>query len=86
MKKKFLCIAVFYSIFLNAQSVIVDEKFDKDYVPIGYNVSLVSNKIFIEKGKHSVGMSRNKQVNSITSYDSKALKTNICNFISKVFF
>lgn len=75
MKNLFLCIAAFSSIFLNAQSVIVDEKFDKDYVPIGYNVSLVSNKIFIEKGKHSVGMSRNKQVNSITSYDSKALKT-----------
>jgi hypothetical protein len=77
MKNVLTSFALFLVCVLNAQQVIVDEKFDKDYGPIGYHFSPLSNKIFIEKGKHSVGMSRNKQVNSIISLDSKGSKTNL---------
>lgn len=77
MKNVLTSFALFLVCVLNAQQVIVDEKFEKDIVPIGYHFSPLSNKIFIEKGKHSVGMSRNKQVNSIVCYDSKGSKTNL---------
>jgi len=77
MKNILTSFTLFLVCVLNAQQVIVEEKFEKDIVPIGYHFSPLSNKIFIEKGKHSVGMSRNKQVNSIVCYDSKGSKTNL---------
>ena len=52
MKNVLTSFALFLVCVLNAQQVIVDEKFDKDYGPIGYHFSPLSNKIFIEKGKH----------------------------------
>lgn len=77
MKKSIFFIAILSSLMSFAQQVIVEEKFEKNLVPIGYHFSPLSNKIFIEKGKHSEGMSRNKQVNSIVCYDSKGLKANL---------
>ncbi len=74
MKKFILAILLMASFYCTSQTVIVDEKFQKDDVPLAY-ISL-SNNFIIQKGKHD-GVSRNREVHELSSYDSKAVKTKL---------
>ena len=67
--KKFLLLAFgLVSLVSSAQKTIVEEKFEKDNLPLSFNFAENLNKLVIKKGKY-VGISTNKEVNSLISYD-----------------
>jgi len=61
------------SIFMNAQTTIVEEKFEKDKTPMHYHYLPKSGKIVIENGSY-VTMSTNRRINSIISYNSNGVE------------
>lgn len=63
MKKFLFYFVLFSSVYVNAQTTIVEEKFEKDNEPLSYNYLPKSNKIIIEKG------SKFRKVNTVLSYD-----------------
>ncbi|SEA19265.1 hypothetical protein SAMN05443667_102278 [Flavobacterium gillisiae] len=69
MKKPFFYFLMLSSLFVNAQTTIVEERFEKDKTPMRYHYLPKSGKIVIEKGSY-VSMSTNRRINNITSYDS----------------
>lgn len=73
MKKSILIFCLLTNFCLSAQTTIIDEKFEKDNAPLSYDFLYQKNKVVIEKGKH-VGVSTNRLVNSLNSYDSKGNK------------
>lgn len=68
MKKFLFYFVLFSSVYMNAQKTIVEEKFEKDNVPLSYKYLPLKNKIVIEKGKY-ISISRNRLINKIISYD-----------------
>ena len=70
MKNIFLIIFLIFSVFCRSQQVIVEEKFEKDNVALGYEFLPIKNQIAIQKGKH-IGISQNREVNKIMTFDSK---------------
>jgi len=56
------------SIFARSQNVIVEEKFEKDNVPLGYYFLVQKNELVIQKGKH-VGISTNREIHELISFD-----------------
>ena len=73
MKKILLLAFGLVSLVSTAQKTIVEEKFEKDNVPLSYNFLSKSNKLIIQKGKH-VGVSTNREVHSLNSYDANGIK------------
>ncbi|RTY95882.1 hypothetical protein [Flavobacterium sp. GT3R68] len=73
MKNILFSMVVLTGIIVNAQTTIVDEKFEKDNFPLGYNFLQNNNKIVIQKGKH-IGISTNRMINNLYSYDSNGKK------------
>lgn len=69
MKKIFILAFGLVSLVSNAQKTIVEENFENDNVPLGYNFSPKSNKLVIQKGKH-VGASTNRSIKSLIQYDN----------------
>lgn len=59
-----------------SQKVVVEEKFEKDNVPLGYSFLEKKNQIVIHKGKH-VGVSTNREIHDLISFDSNGNKKNI---------
>ncbi len=59
--------------YAGAQTTIVEEKFEKDNIPLDYDFLVKENKIVIEKGKYS-GMSTNKMITNLVSYDASGKK------------
>ncbi|MVO10551.1 hypothetical protein GOQ30_15360 [Flavobacterium sp. TP390] len=64
------------SLFARSQNVIVEEKFEKDNVPLNYELLPLQNKLAIKKGK-VFGFSTNREVNKVTTYNSEG-KDSIC--------
>ncbi|CAM3725034.1 hypothetical protein FLGE108171_12320 [Flavobacterium gelidilacus] len=56
-----------------SQKVIIEEKFEKDNVPLGYNFLSQKNELVIQKGKH-IGISTNREIHELVCYDSKGNK------------
>jgi hypothetical protein len=73
MKKPLFYFVLLSSICINAQTTIVEEKFEKDNTPMRYHYLPKSDKIVIEKGGY-VSMSINRRINNISSYDSNGKK------------
>jgi hypothetical protein len=73
MKKFLFYFVLFFSIYVNAQRTIVEEKFDGKNFPIRYHFLPKSDKIVVEKGEY-IAMSFNRKINNITSYDSNGKK------------
>ncbi|MBP2283605.1 hypothetical protein H4V97_001923 [Flavobacterium sp. CG_23.5] len=73
MKKPLFYFVLLSSIYMNAQTTIVEEKFEKDNTPMRYHYLTKSDKIVIEKGGY-VSMSINRRINNISSYDSNGKK------------
>lgn len=73
MKKIFALLLITNFFISFAQELIVEEKFEKNNIPLNYEFIENTNSIIIQKGKF-VGMSKNKQVNQLVSYDSKGNK------------
>lgn len=73
MKKILLTAILLSGIVTNAQQIIVDEKYEKDNIPLEYDYLLKQDKIIIEKGK-LVGGSTNKKTNNIYAYDKTGKK------------
>jgi len=78
-KNQFMKNPLFYflmlsSIFINAQTIIVEEKFGENNVPLNYSFLNNSNELIIQKGKH-VKMSLNREVHSLIKYDHNATKS-----------
>lgn len=73
MRKKLLLFSLLTSFGLSAQTTIIDEKFEKDNVPLSYDFLYFKNKFIIEKGKH-IGISTNRLVTALNSYDNKGTK------------
>ena len=73
MKKILLLAFGLFSLVSTAQKTIVEEKFEKDNVPLCYNFLSKSNKLIIQKGMH-VGVSTNREVHSLNSYDANGIK------------
>ena len=78
MKKILLLTFGLVSLVTTAQKTIVEEKFEKDNVPLSYNFLQKSNKLVIQKGKH-VGVSTNREVHSLNSYDANGNKQALLN-------
>jgi hypothetical protein len=68
MKKILLLAFAFVSFASSAQKTIVEEKFEKNNLPLNCVLIGKTNKLVIKKGKY-VGISTNKEVNSLISYD-----------------
>lgn len=73
MNKPFFYFVLLSSIYMNAQTSIVEEKFEKENTPMRYHYLPKSDKIVIEKGAY-VSMSANRRINNISSYDSEGKK------------
>lgn len=73
MKKFLFYFVLFSSVYVNAQTAIIEEKFEKSSVPIRYHYLPKSDKIVIEKGEY-VSMSTNRKIKNIISYDSNGKK------------
>lgn len=58
---------------MNAQTTIVEEKFEKDNIPLSYNYLPKSDKLVIEKGEY-VSMSTNRLITNINKFDSNGKK------------
>ncbi len=67
MKKLFALAILTSTTFLSAQEVIVDKKFEKENVPLGYNFIPLTEEIAIQEGK-PVGMFVNRQVTKVTTF------------------
>ena len=68
MKKILLLAFGLVSLVSTAQKTIVEEKFEKENLPLRCNFLEKTNKLVIQKGKY-VGISTNKEVHSLISYD-----------------
>ncbi len=68
MMKPLFYFVLLSSIYMNAQTTIVEEKFTDDSTPMRYHYLPKSNKIVIEKGSY-VFRSFNRRINNISSYD-----------------
>lgn len=73
MKKILSFVLVIFAVFVSAQEVVVEEKFEKDNVPLGYNFLSQKNELVIQKGKH-IGISTNREIHELISFDSKGNK------------
>lgn len=73
MKKIFTFLLITNFLVSFAQQLIVEEKFEKNNIPLSYEFIENINSIIIQKGKF-VGMSKNRQVNKLVSYDSEGNK------------
>ncbi|MFV5684957.1 hypothetical protein ACM55I_05885 [Flavobacterium sp. GB2R13] len=73
MKKPLFYFVLLSSIYMNAQTTIVEEKFEKDNIPMRYHYLPISDKIVIEKGAYA-SMSINRRISNISSYDSNGKK------------
>ena len=80
MNKPFFYFVLLSSIYMNAQTSIVEEKFEKENTPMRYHYLPKSDKIVIEKGGY-VSMSANRRINNISSYDSGGKKEVLVNNI-----
>lgn len=69
MKRVFLLGLLFTFFNGVCQQTIIEEKFENENVPLGYQYLPVKNQIAIQKGKH-IGISKNREVNKIITYDS----------------
>lgn len=58
---------------MNAQTTIVEEKFENDKIPLSYYYLPKSNKVIIEKGEYK-SISTNRMIKSIFSFDSQGKK------------
>ncbi|ESU24649.1 hypothetical protein FEDK69T_05720 [Flavobacterium enshiense DK69] len=73
MKKNILIFSLLTGFGLSAQTTIIEDKFEKDNVPLSYDFLYSKNKFVIEKGKH-VALSTNRMVTSLNTYDSNGNK------------
>ena len=73
MKKPLFYFMLLSSIYMNAQTTIVEEKFEKDNEPLSYNYLPTSNKLVIEKGP------KFRKINTILSYDINGKKEILAN-------
>lgn len=73
MKKFLFYFVLFSSVYVNAQTTIVEEKFEKNNIPMRYHYLPKNDKIVIEKGEY-VSMSTNRRISNISSYDSNGKK------------
>ena len=73
MKKFLFYFVLFSSVYAHSQTTIVEEKYEKDNIPMRYHYLPKNDKIVIEKGAY-VSMSFNRRINNITSYDSNGKK------------
>lgn len=71
--KPFFYLILLSSIFMNAQTTIVEEKFEKDNVPLDYTFLSNSNELIIEKGKF-VRMSLKRQVHDLIKFTHNSKK------------
>lgn len=74
MKKFLFYFVLLSSIFMNAQTIIVEEKFVEDNVPLDYSFLNNSNELVIQKGKH-VKMSLKREVHSLNKYEYNSTKS-----------
>lgn len=74
MKKSFFYFALFSCFYVNAQTTIVEEKFEKDNVPLSYSFLENLNDLVIHKGKH-VKMSLKRDVHSLIKYEDNSTKS-----------
>ncbi|HEY6143676.1 MAG TPA: hypothetical protein VIV55_09730 [Flavobacterium sp.] len=73
MTSKLLYLVLFFSIYMNAQTTIVEEKFEKDNVPLSYQYLPKTNKLIIEKGKYK-SMSTHRMITNINKLDINGKK------------
>jgi hypothetical protein len=73
MKKLFLPLAFVAVMGMQAQTTIVEEKFEKDNEPLDYNFLPKGNKLVIQKGKVP-NMIQYKKIQSLNEYTSTAEK------------
>lgn len=76
MKKPLFYFVLLSSIYMNAQTTIVEEKFEKDNMPLSYNYLPESDKLIIEKGEYK-SMSTNRMIKSINKFDINGKKENL---------
>lgn len=76
MKKVILLFLIANSSISFAQQLITEEKFKKEDRPVGYDFIDDTNKLIIHKGRF-VGMSKNREVNQLISFDSEGNKTTL---------
>lgn len=79
MNKFLFYFVLFFSVYVNAQKTIVEEKFEKDNVPLSYNYFPKSNKIVIEKGLEK------RKINTISSYDINGKKEILANNVDGMY-
>ena len=79
MTKSFLCIVFFFSIFLNAQTTIVEEKKDDANNVINFHLLPNNNQIVVSKGKSIKGLAAYSVFTDVSSYDSNGLKKPLIN-------
>jgi hypothetical protein len=73
--KNFLFYFVLFScIYVNAQTTIVEEKYDKENMPIDHFLLPNSNLMIVSKGKQMGGLVVGVETNSMFSYDSEGNK------------
>jgi hypothetical protein len=65
---------LFSSVYVNAQTTIVEEKFDKENKIIGHSLLSKSNVIVLSKGKKMGGLVVGNETNSVYSYDCEGNK------------
>ncbi|UPQ80488.1 hypothetical protein M0M57_06515 [Flavobacterium azooxidireducens] len=73
MKKIYPVILVFSSFFCFGQTLILDEKIEKDYIPLRINFLPKENKIVFSSGTY-LGISTNEMIKNIYSYDHLGTK------------
>jgi hypothetical protein len=73
MKKPLFYFVLLSSICINAQTTIVEEKFEKDNMPLSYDYLPESDKLIIEKGEYK-SMSTNRMIKSINKFDINGKK------------
>lgn len=84
MKKIFVFLFLISTISIYSQKLILDEKYEKNNFPVGFNFLNKSNKIIIKKGYNHFG-STSDNINNIYSYDSEGNKTTILENINLMF-
>jgi hypothetical protein len=78
MKKPLFYFVLLSSIFMNAQTTIVEEKFEEEKAPLDYHYFPKSNKFIIEEGKQPKKVSfyvpPTLVINSVVSFDTSGKK------------
>jgi hypothetical protein len=76
MKKTILLLLLLTTYISHSQKLILDEKYEKNNFPVGFNFLPKSNKLIINKGQN-YSVSTTDNINSIYEYDSEGNKKTI---------